>query len=130
MKNLIINRKIWGRGCGENKGKLLTHDRKAQCCLGIYLSACGLTKKELRSLACPMDIKEKIPEEAQWLLEKVPEEAQWLLDGCRDSKIASDLMETNDRTDFSESEREKRIKDLFKAVGINVKFIGKGFPCK
>lgn len=118
MKELIINRKIWGRGCGENQGKLLTHDRKAQCCLGIYLSACGLTNKELRSKATPFEVKGG----------SVPAEAEWLFWGHMASELAGELMETNDRTDISETERELRVKNGFKTVGIEVKFVGKGKP--
>lgn len=119
-KELIIDRKIWLRG-DKKRSRLLTHDGKAMCCLGIYLNSCGVSKKLLRSSFSPDHVNDKLG---------LPNEASWLMGVSNCSDAAYDLMLFNDSSSLfkNEKEREEKIKKLFAEVNIKVKFIGNGSP--
>lgn len=105
---LVIDRAKWMRG---ETGTLLADDGR-QCCIGIYLSACGVRDKALKGNATPMELRHD-----------VPSEAAWLLDGSVDSTVTELLVSDNDRR-CAESTREESIASLFAAQGIDVSFVG------
>lgn len=128
-KELVIDRKIWLRG--ESNGKLLTHDRKAMCCLGIYMNSCGVSREKLRSLGSPECVivkykqEVKLPEDASWLYKK-PD--GFISNNLYNSDLVFNLMSVNDNFEINEKEREEQIRDLFAKADVKVKFVGKGKP--
>lgn len=129
MKKLIIDRKIWARGeTSAHVNKLLdfrshgSGGARAQCCIGIYLSSCGMTDEQIGGLSTPADfgVLRNLPDEARWL---VTEKKPTLYDA---SDVACDLIGANDRAYMPD--REERIKALFATQGIEVEFVNDGCP--
>lgn len=131
VKSFVISRKKWLRGNGE--GELRRKSDGRQCCVGIFASACGIPKETLNSKGTLNDIGEF------WADAGLPQEL------CSPSSSITDLYAINDEiakeafefekfesagvsTDFSkfkarfERQREKRIRDGFKELGVRVRF--------
>jgi hypothetical protein len=109
-RSLVIDRNRWCRGSLETS--LLRHDGR-QCCLGIYLSDLGVEDDRLEDRYIPAHLQEALPAEAAWTLG--PNNGQ--------SRIAVDLVHTNDDVALDEALRERRIAKLFGDVGIDVTFV-------
>lgn len=107
MKKLEIDRKIWLRGEGPTHSSLLRSRDKRQCCIGIYLSACGVPPCQL------LDRGEPYPG-------SLPDEADWL--GMRDEN-ALPLFRLNDDEKFDDVYREEKIRDEFIKHGVEVTFV-------
>lgn len=109
-KTLTISRKKWLRGSGE--GVLLqTGGERKMCCLGFLTRACGL--KGLGGKMMPADLRVKIPGLVSYKIST----------GCANSGLGNKLAEINDDTNLTEKEREKRIREGFKKLGVKVKFV-------
>jgi hypothetical protein len=123
VKKFIVKRSKWFRGQGDEQSRLQTTDNK-MCCLGFYAKECGLKKKHLLDISTPSEILYDI--RTLWksfLFDRkdieFANDETWITD----SNVANDLMEINDNKFITEKERERRLKDLFKAQGIKLKFI-------
>lgn len=123
MQKLTIDRTKWLRG--KPKEAVLYRPADGQmCCVGIYLSACGLTPNQLGhcGIVSELDVNSKplldiLPKAAWWLVkETAPEQ-------YRDSRTADELYGENDAAEVSEEHRESKIAELFADVGIEVEFI-------
>jgi|SRR3984957_16017850 len=112
VKSFTIDRNKWLRGEGTSKSSLLRSSDGKMCCLGIYLSACGVAKDILKNLATPASIVEK---------NTLP---SWLKNHYLNSSIVIDLMNANDKIQFAETDRELSIKAGFKQAGIKIRFKG------
>ena len=119
VKRFVINRNVWLRG-DANRSRLLDPESRKQCCVGIYLSACGLTDDALEEYAQAEDVTE----------DGVPD---WLFRGedpaddgpaRRPSPVASILYSVNDDSALSEEMRESRVAHHFASQGITVEFTG------
>lgn len=114
IKKFTIDRKIWLRGEGTDKSKLLRSSDGKMCCLGIYLKKCGVKPTLLNNLASPRQVGIPIP---NWLLNTRGE----------NSMLVDSLMEENDRelvTEKMMNLKEREIRGLFKEAGIKVTFKG------
>ena len=111
MEKLTIDRRMWLRGEGSECSVLFRPSDLKKCCLGIYLSSVGISNEEINSKRCPSDVDGELPD--------------WLLDEKKDSYLCKELICVNDDNDgnLTEGDREEEIKDLFKTVDIEVKFI-------
>ena len=116
-RGFTIDRRIWYRG--EDCGSCLyrSEDRK-QCCVGIYLRACGVAVKSVRDQTTATRMAEEecaIPSRARWLID--------LSDGWPTSSVdAAMLYSRNDAA--KEAGREQRIASIFARHGETVRFIG------
>lgn len=115
-----IDRQRWARG--EDTKNLLLDEKNHQCCVGMYLSACGVPNEILanQASASTLAYKGQLPGGAKWLVTDggVP----------YNSKVASDLYNVNDHAfqpgPYCENETEKKIKEIFATQGVEVEFVG------
>lgn len=108
---LTINRKKWLRGEGGLESCLLRESDGKMCCVGIYLSALGVSDDSLRDSNTAYIAQARggeLPQQALWL---------FLGEGRED---ADNLYAVNDRK--CEPCREAKIKELFAKHGVEVMF--------
>lgn len=111
MKQFTINRKKWLRGEGSEYSSLLRTEDGKMCCLGFLGLACGGTKKQIESCDSPAGTYG--PKWPSALLHP---------DTGLDSTTCEELMKVNDNEDLTDTERESRLKKIFKEIGIKVVF--------
>lgn len=115
---LKISRKRWWRGNTENPGTKhevysalrLTDGvgRGKQCCLGFLARECGLKVKDISNVAYPRGVG-AAPTRHHEVWGKVVESS-------------GDIADANDNP-MPARERERTIKRLFKAIGVDVEFV-------
>jgi hypothetical protein len=108
---LIIDRKIWLRGEGAMKSKLLRSEDDKMCCIGIYCEALGVSKEALRDHS------------GSQVLEgfKLPD---WIQPPAGDSE--GDLFsayEINDDSGVRDYDRERTLTAIFARHDVEVEFI-------
>jgi len=108
-----VRRPTWLRGEGGIDSRLLRVSDGRQCCLGQYLTACGVPHDALAEVSSPGEVAG--PDVPAWLLNP---------DG-RDSVLAEVLMEVNDDHELSEVARESTLTARFAQAGITVRFVGR-----
>lgn len=116
MKTLTINRKKWLRGLDE--GALLAdegfgkHEGK-MCCLGFACLRLGVPREALLGQTMPYELKSfKLP---KWLTTEAG-------DGVLGTRL-NDVVILNDNPKISNKEREKGVRQFFKANGVSVRFV-------
>lgn len=114
VTEFVISRKKWLCGEGSSASVLFRPEDQKQCCVGIYLSACGVDNETLskRSAARLLGLS-KLP---KWMTEENDGEIQ-----DRFSVIGY-LYATNDERGTPDFERESRIAELFARNGVTVSF--------
>jgi len=114
IKSFTINRADWMRGQGDSTGKLYVPEYGEMCCLGFFCKALGIPKAEMEDLAIPSEL---------YHLNKIP---KWLLydEDLSTQDDLGKLLDLNDSDIIEDSERELKIKEIFKKRGIKVKFVG------
>lgn len=112
---LVIDRKKWGRG--ELFGMLL-NDAGKMCCLGFLGLACGLPENVIRDVAMPANVfgKSAKRNNDKW--------AKMINRGGGDdsTRLAKSLAVINDNTNTSDKQKERKITQKFKTIGVDVKF--------
>jgi hypothetical protein len=109
LKSFTIDRKVWLRGEGGQSMLYRPQDSK-MCCLGIFMSKCGVPKSALANRGFP----EKV---AQEYLKQLPP-------FLSEFYSTDPLMITNDERSLPEETREADITKGFRDVGIKVRFKG------
>lgn len=109
LKQLVIDRKIWLRGEGSLKSKLIRESDGKQCCVGIYLLSCGVEAKSIINRGAPKDCI--LPTEAQWV------------NRFSHSQLTHKLYDVNDNKAMSEETRERKIAATFLECGVEVTFV-------
>jgi hypothetical protein len=112
---LIIDRKIWLRGEGAMKSKLLRSTDDKMCCIGIYCEALGVPKNEL------LDHSGSQVLDGEAIGVKLPD---WIQPPAGDSE--GDLFsayEINDDNGTRDYEREKDLTEIFARHDVEVEFI-------
>ena len=128
MKILKINRQKWG--VGDEGGSLLNKDTRKYCCLGFFAKQVGYRDNDISEIGSPSDFVTAIDEPAKRT--KRIEKLKPLLtveknNFASDNRICKNLMSVNDsKSDHYKNpkKRESRITELFKQIGITVKFSG------
>lgn len=110
---LVIDRKKWGRG--ELFGMLL-NDAGKMCCLGFLGLACGLPENVIRDVAMPANVfgKSAKRNNDKW--------AKMINRGDDSTRLAKSLAVINDNTNTSDKQKERKITQKFKTIGVDVKF--------
>lgn len=109
---LRIHRSKWLRG--ESDSYLVRRADNKMCCLGFFGCALGIKKQRMLGHSNPDSVNSKL-----W-----PEWAQSYRFGTFVSRVTlNDLIITNDDPRMGESDREEKIKALFKSKGVEVEFI-------
>lgn len=110
-----VRRKNWLRGNTDTS--TLLNDTGSMCCLGFLGRACGIKQKDLLFRDTPAscaDIAESYPKS----IVKKKKDKTWYVN----SDICFQIMNINDKDKLSLSERESKLKTLFKKAGIEVTF--------
>lgn len=99
---LRINRKRWWRGQGSDDSRLRKRKDGKQCCIGFYARACGLKITDIEGCAtlAALDSDELRAHES------------------KHNKTFSDLYEVNDDAELTAKDRESKIRQLFKDLGV------------
>ncbi len=115
VDEFVIPRDEWLRGEGPDKSFLHRVEDGKECCVGIYLKACGVPIRALTGIAdavylCDDDDEIDFPDDLSWML---------------DGSDIGDLYSNNDCVDseYTESRREEDIASLFADNGIKVTFV-------
>lgn len=131
MKNLVIKRSEWLRAGldkyvdtnGEEHDwinvecKLYNPIYNKYCCLGLYAKSCGFTNDDMQECQDPVDLYDNVNNtENPYFVGLLTT----YLSG--NSDIALSLIDINDNDEISNSEREKKIADLFSQINVNVTF--------
>ena len=98
---LRINRKRWWRGQGSDESNLRGTTDGKQCCVGFYARACGATVEEIRAKATLQCLSEEFGKHEN-----------------ENSSTFSDLYEVNDDQELTSRDRERKIRQLFKDLGV------------
>ena len=119
-RGFTIDRRVWLRGEPHGSRLYRPADRK-QCCVGIYLRACGVSTRALSDQATAASLVEdgraQMPSRAKWLLS-----GDYALSWAESSVDGQRLYGMNDSPE--ETGREERIEAIFARHGEAVRFIG------
>jgi hypothetical protein len=108
---LIIDRKKWGRG--TNDGRLLF--RGKMCCLGFLGLQCGLSENQIRGKHMPYSVFVSVKRnKSVW--------AKMINTIIDSTVLANDLATINDNPNTSDTQKEFKITQKFKEIGVEVKF--------
>jgi hypothetical protein len=109
---LVIDRSVWWRGTPSQLLRVHNGQRQ-QCCIGIYLTACGLSDESIAHTGTPDGITETgIPD--------------WLMRGKSNSDDALELIHVNDMRGLNPSEewhREAKVADIFARHDVQTEFV-------
>lgn len=114
--SFTISRKKWLRGHNQSSDEAssaLCTFRGKQCCLGHWLTACGVELVNDCGFSCPSDLQKELP-----LVCTHSNEFGW-----KDSDFATNAMRANDQLEYVEADREDKIKHLFAEQGVTLTFI-------
>ena len=123
MRKFVIDRKTWLRGQLKCRPSKLLDEHGNQCCVGKYLSACGMADGYLMNVGSASSASnyKDLPDEAVWLL------GGYYSDGYSDSMAAGELYGENDKYERQWAS-EKKIAAAFAKHDVEVKFTGSGVP--
>ena len=116
--NFQIKRSKWLRG--QRAKSVLLDVNGNQCCLGALASACGIASENI------FDIQE--PENISLLFEDLPKDYSFLVYNAIENLIfntdtAYNLMQINDDSRTSDTEKEAKITEILRIQKINVEFV-------
>ena len=111
---LTIKRSEWLRGEGPDDSLLLRQSDGKKCCLGFLALALDATEKYISGRASPANAPALSWPEGFVLKD---------LDSRYENSGCIDLIETNDTTFLSETEREDALTKHFKKFDIDVEFV-------
>ncbi len=123
LTKLIIDRTKWLRG-GVETSLYETLD-KAKCCLGFLGQACGIPLSEMKDNGIPADIHRSIKKWPKWVITIQKNLYGIIIYG--DSRWTEKAIKINDGL-MTEAKRECELKKHFAKKGINLIFVGEGFP--
>lgn len=132
MLNVTVSRRRWLRGKLADKygSALLEPESNRMCCLGFAALKAGCTRDEIRDKGTPEDLRQQLSLDGK----AFPKPLLGLLtDSGRHNNVeCAKLMEANDNVTRWEDdkeivipghEREAKVRELGKKVGINFRFV-------
>lgn len=128
MKILKINRAKWG--IGAQGGLLLNPKTEKYCCLGFFCRQVGYKDADIKNISAPANFIWNLNVNEKAKITRIERLKQLLFikgDKIRDNKVCQNLMAVNDSESkfySNNAKRESRIKELFKKIGVTVKFSG------
>jgi hypothetical protein len=102
-KVITIDREKWLRGSW--KSSLLNSEGK-MCCLGMAARQCGFEEKDILQKDSPASI--------DW--------TPFLNRTGGNNRLTMTMMSWNDKTIYTDAQREKKLTELFKRMGVTLKF--------
>lgn len=97
---VVIDRKTWYRGKGEENSRLLSKSGK-MCCLGFDALALGFKKCDIREQCTPHETAENVP---------------GLSDEVKTTEVCQQMMDVNDTIGTPAKVREAKLKSLAKLI--------------
>lgn len=123
MLTVKVSRRRWLRGTKENKDTLFSkllqpeRDGKKMCCLGFAARAGGIAASAIRDVGTPAGVADSSwPKALSGLISKrnhYPE----------NSRVCSSLMGANDNHKSTRVEKEARIRELGRKIGLRFVFV-------
>lgn len=108
IRQFTIDRRVWLRGEGPVSSYLLRKEDQKMCCVGMYLQACGVSRRMLENRHAASQIPKKYASVA------------WL----RDSERVPEALYAANDDNMKPRVRERIIATLFKQFGnVVVKFV-------
>ena len=119
-QTFTIDRKFWLRGVRDS---VLRQSRtKKMCCLGQVSKQCGVSERRMIEIYTPKGLfiwAKNVPSSMSFLISK-----SRLYKGiATNSKFSKKAMSINDNLKTTDAQKEKALKELFKAEGYGLKFI-------
>jgi len=114
VKSFTINEKKWGRATEREEvlGVLRAEDTGKQCCLGVYLTACGYTDESLNG---ERNHPKSVPNSYAFWSSVWPKKKDLYVDAVRDLATINDAK-------MKLPARKKAIIEGFKKLGVKVTF--------
>ena len=119
VTHFVIDRNIWLRGDGGYESYLLRSSDGKQCCLGIYLEACGISRGRLNNSCDPSCLVDEWSDVPDWMSEIYA----GTLAKRRQAEAVNALIKANDDESLTQDELERQIACGFAKQGITVDFI-------
>lgn len=118
---VIVKRSQWGRGQGS--GYLCLASTGLQCCLGFVCRAAGLPENVITG---KMDVHQVITQlPAPALLNQLVEPVEYgVAHSTMPTQLHNDMTSTNDREDYTDTEREAQLIRLGRQAGFELVFEG------
>lgn len=123
-----IDRSKWRCGGDDRhkvgRGKIsLLNASGFMCCLGQTCSQLGVKKKDLLNLAEPSELQTDYSGLSDIFFNLVDE--GWNRFFLKNTNLSHDAIDINDDDEIGQTERERKLKELFKSHGHQIKFTGK-----
>lgn len=116
LESFIVKRSTWLRG-GES---FLRKDGRL-CCLGFYCVQAGVEIDDIDGWIMPSEMVNEAEIDHQYEIDALTEfDDEYAC--ARDSHLTDAAVEINDDEDIAESERERRLTQLFAGHGITLTF--------
>lgn len=116
VKEFTVTRAAWMRG--KPKGVLYDKATDTRCCVGFFAHACGLDDE--LDLERTGKLSDATAGRRDW--NEVPEAGLELLHDLANKPEFDALYTTNDNAEIDDTEREKKLTELFSTFGIAVRF--------
>lgn len=120
MLKVVVDRKTWLHGEGDDQSFLRRTSDGKKCCLGFACLAVGLDEYVINDVQDPNSLRFKLPNNT------LPEALQELVGPayCLDNSLTcSDLMRINDQLDYDDTLREEDLVRLGKQVQLEFEFV-------
>lgn len=111
LSKLVIDRRTWYRGKPESMLRSRTTGK--MCCLGFRAIQCGYTVDQVTGRGTPFSLSK---------MTNLRSEFGDMANNIGNSDLACAAMDINDALHIDETEREKRLTELFGKAGITVVF--------
>lgn len=113
-----VKRSRWYRGQGGVTSRLRQSDG-TMCCLGFLGETCGISESAMLNKLMPEDVA-SYADRKKWppgLIAVEVDGTRWRTDA------ANEMSMTNDSRALGDDEREAKLTELFKGLGIEVEFV-------
>ena len=119
IEEVVINCETWCRA-GINGDSQLLNDQNAMCCLGFECLNRGLKPSQIRGLGNPCDVSDKFGEA---IPDMVLETRVSAYQSFKNNDLVEQCIEINDDSAISDSQRMKKLKEIFKKRGLKIRFV-------
>lgn len=109
-----VKRSEWLRGEGSVRSMLFRNSDNHRCCLGFLGNACGISDQDMRGKSTPLSLYNTSESEGKKFPEPMLE---------KNGGVVDTLMDINDTYGMSAEERERRLRETFSVIGIEVEFV-------
>lgn len=124
---VVIDRKKWGRGVGDETSRLYNPYTRKMCCLGFVCKTAGIPVAQFSGISTPSDLRRSLEQKGKKLPPILKKMTGPLNDRCVTSEmigINDWIIDLNDDMDIqSEAQREHLLTKLALKLGLKFKFV-------